>query len=143
VKRLLGAWPHANPPDPQAYAASLAAVLAAYPLGLVQECCDPRTGLARVREFPPTVAALVEWLDKRLQWHQTVAQYKGAGAPRIEQKFSDEHRKSMIERMQTLIHDLFDPAKAKPWTRPVGPFETPDDKWNERRRAAQPQAAAE
>jgi hypothetical protein len=81
-KRLIGQWPHAKPSDPETYAASLAAVLALYPLGLVQECCDPRTGLALVREFPPTVACLVEWLDKRLAWHQAVASH--VNRPRVQ-----------------------------------------------------------
>ena len=70
TKQLIGAWPHANPPDPAGYAASLAAALAAYPLGLVQECCDPRTGLAKTREFPPTVQSINEWCDRRLAYHR-------------------------------------------------------------------------
>lgn len=76
-KRLIGQWPHSKPADPETYAASIAAVLAQYPLGLVHECVDPRAGLAREREFPPTVAAVVEWCDRRLAWHQTVAAYVG------------------------------------------------------------------
>lgn len=64
--------------------ASLAATLAGYPLGIVQECCDPRKGLARTREFPPTVAAIIEWCDLRLAHHKAVAAYQGrATAPAI------------------------------------------------------------
>src|SRR5262249_24842103 len=56
-------------------AAALAATLKDYPAGIVRECCDPRSGLAREREFPPTVAAIVEWCDRRLAWRQSVASY--------------------------------------------------------------------
>ena len=73
AKQLVGCYPHAKPPDPEIYAGALAAVLAQYPLGLVEECCDPRCGLARKREFPPTVACVVEWCDSRLKYHQTMA----------------------------------------------------------------------
>src|SRR5476651_1768502 len=70
AKQLMGQWPHAKPADPEVYAASIAATLAGYPLGVVQECCDPRIGLAREREFPPTVAVIVAWCDKRLKFHE-------------------------------------------------------------------------
>jgi hypothetical protein len=77
VKQLLGCWPHAKPADPETYADALACVLAQYPLGLVQECVDPRRGLAREREFPPTVACVVDWCDRKLAWHQAVVGYQG------------------------------------------------------------------
>lgn len=112
AKQLVGQWPHARPPDPDIYAASLAAVLAAYPLGLVQECVDPRRGMARVREFPPTVAALVEWCDERLNFHQTVAQYKGQRIVRVEPDYSSEHRETMLKRLSKLMHDTFDAVRA-------------------------------
>jgi hypothetical protein len=81
TKQLIGCFPHARPADPETYADALACVLAQYPLGLVQECVDPRRGLAREREFPPTVACVVDWCDRKLAWHQAVAAYQGrAGA---------------------------------------------------------------
>lgn len=89
AKKLVGLWPHARPPDPATYAEGMSAVLTQYPLGLVRECVDPRTGLARDREFPPTVAVLVAWLDRRLAWHQAMAAY----VPRIKKampELSDE-----------------------------------------------------
>jgi hypothetical protein len=76
-RQLIGQWPHAKPADPETYAAALACVLAQYPLGLVQECADPCRGLASEREFPPTVASVVSWCDRRLAWHQAVAAYQG------------------------------------------------------------------
>lgn len=76
ARDLIKAWPHARPPDPDGYAASLAAVLSQYPLGLVTECCDPRVGLARSREFPPTVACVVAWCDRRLDYHRKWAIYR-------------------------------------------------------------------
>lgn len=109
TKQLIGAWPHANPPDPAGYAASLAAALAAYPLGLVQECCDPRTGLAKTREFPPTVQSINEWCDRRLAYHRGAIKHGEIKAAEAadEAKFTDDHRKSMLGRLQDLMHGLF------------------------------------
>lgn len=106
AKQLMGQWPHAKPVDSETYAASLAAVLAQYPLGLVQECVDPRTGLARTREFPPTVACLVEWLDERLALLQKLASIKPRPPPPPQPEFSAEHRQSMIARFQALMQDM-------------------------------------
>lgn len=109
AKKLTAAWPHARPPDAAGYAASLAAVLAQYPLGVVQECCDPRTGLARSREFPPTPAAIVEWCDRRVTYHRGMVKWgERSGAQRAEEtRFSDDHRKSMLDRLQSLMRGLF------------------------------------
>lgn len=76
AKRLVSAWPYSSPPDPEGYAAALAAALAGYPLGIVEECCDPRTGLARVREYAPTVASIVEWCDNRMIYHRKWSNYR-------------------------------------------------------------------
>ncbi len=108
-------------------------MLAQYPVGLVEECCDPRRGLARTREFPPTVAVLVEWMDERLKHHQLIAAHQPRPAPAAAPDFSDEYREGMLARMSKLMHEVFDGKKEK-WIRPVGVFETPDDRWNERRR---------
>lgn len=134
-RQLIGQWPHAKPADPETYAAALAAVLAQYPLGLVEECVDPRRGLARERDFPPSVACLVDWCDKRLAFHQSVAGYQGraavANSP-VEQDFSDDHCRDMLGRLSRLMHEIFD-RKDEKWVRPIGVFETPTDKWNDRR----------
>lgn len=115
ARQLAGSWPHARPPDPDGYAASLAAALAAYPLGVVQECCDPRTGLAQSREFPPTVAAIVEWCEKRVVYHRGSVKWgRLEGERRREEAtFSDEHRKSMLDRLKALMHGLFDQGQAE------------------------------
>ena len=102
VKRLIASWPHARPTDPEGYVASLAAALAEYPLGVVQECCDPRTGLAQKREFPPTVACIVEWCDQRVKYHTGMVKW-GKQRANPEPVFSDEHRKTMLERLRSLL----------------------------------------
>lgn len=86
----------------------MAAVLAGYPLGVVEECCDPRTGLARSREFPPTAAAVVEWCDRRLLYHRQWAQYVPVRkTPEYDaREFSNEHRKTMLGRLQALMRGL-------------------------------------
>lgn len=105
TKLLIGSWPHANPPDPQGWAASLAAALAGYPLGLVQECCDPRTGLARSREFPPTVQSIVDWCDRRLKYHTGMVKW-GEQIVHVPD-FSDDHRKNMLGRLKALFSTLW------------------------------------
>lgn len=105
ARQLAGSWPHARPPDPDGYAASLAAALTGYPLGVVQECCDPRVGLARSREFPPTVAAIVDWCDRRVTYHRGMV--KWAKVDQAERQFSEEHRASMIGRLQELFRSLW------------------------------------
>ena len=109
AKRLAGSWPHARPPDPEGWAASLAAVLAQYPLGLVEQCVDPRVGLARGREFPPTVASVVEWCDRELKKHMTLAEYRPRALPPPEKVFTPEHEHNMRQRLSRLMHNLFDP----------------------------------
>lgn len=74
AKTLTGAFAHLRPDNPETFIASIAAVLAQYPLGLVEECCDPRRGLARSIEFL-SVKAIVEWCDTRLAFHQALAAY--------------------------------------------------------------------
>ena len=118
AKQLVGCYPHARPPDPEVYAGALASVLAQYPLGLVHECVDPRRGLAREREFPPTVACVVEWCDRRLQFHQTVAAFNGLPARREEPNYSPEHRATMLQRLSKLMHDTFDVKMPAPKAEP-------------------------
>ena len=117
AQQLIGLWPHARPADPDTYAAGIAAVLAGYPAGVVQECCDPRTGLARSREFPPTAAAVVDWCDARTVHHQRWAAYVPVkvtrqydGSELLREEFSPEHRKTMLERLQGLM----EPFRRKP-----------------------------
>jgi hypothetical protein len=104
AKKLVAAWPHARPPDAEGYAASLGAVLAQYPLGVVQECCDPRTGLAKIREFPPTVAAIEEWCSRRLAYHRGMVKWGERAKP--EPQFSEAHERGMLKRLQDLMRGL-------------------------------------
>lgn len=107
AKQLIGCWPHSSPPDPKTYAASIAATLAGYPLGVVQECCDPRTGLARGREFPPTVAAIVSWCDSRLAFHQQLAAWKPRPPALPAPEYSEEHCAEMRERIAAIPGTYF------------------------------------
>ena len=75
AKALVCQWPHAKPPDADAWQIAIGAKLSCYPPMLVKECCDPRSGLATVREFPPTVQAVTEWCDARLQYYRNWANY--------------------------------------------------------------------
>lgn len=107
AEKLVGCWPHARPPDPKTYSAALSATLAGYPLGVVQECCDPRTGLARDREFPPTVAAIVAWCDSRLTFHQKIAAWKPMIRRPAEPNYPDDHCAAMRERIAEIPAKYF------------------------------------
>jgi hypothetical protein len=110
-KMLVSAWPHANPPDPKGYAASIASVLEQYPLGVVEECCDPRLGLARGREFPPTIAAVTTWCENRIAHYRfTIRQADAEDGRKREAEFTPEHCKSMRERLAALMNGLFNSA---------------------------------
>ena len=122
ARDLIKQWPHARPPDPEGWVTSLAAVLAKYPPVLVDECIDPRVGLALVREFPPTVACVAEWCDKKLSLHQALAGFKGMPQPYTEPDYDDNHRQGMLARLQGLMREIFLP---KHWVRPRGRFEIP------------------
>lgn len=91
AKQLVGSFPHARPPEPETYAAAISATLAQYPQGVVDDCVDPRIGLARDREFPPTVKAVVDWCDARVAHYQALAKYE-ARDDQPEREFTDEDR---------------------------------------------------
>jgi hypothetical protein len=114
-KQLVGQWPHANPPNPGAYSLAIAKTLEKYPLGVVEECCDPVAGLAAVRDFPPTINSIVLWCDMRLKQHQGAIIWgkQEAAAHREEQLFPLAHRQSMLRRLSKLMHGLFDKPQAE------------------------------
>jgi len=95
-KQLVGQWPHANPPNPGAYSLSIAKTLEKYPLGVVEELCDPTTGLARFREFPPTVACIVEWCERMTRSYVAVSLRP---RPIPEPVYSEEHCATMRQRL--------------------------------------------
>lgn len=110
AKRLIGSWPHAKPGDPAAYAEAIATVLADFPLGVVKECCHPRIGLARIREFPPTAASVVEWCSRRVTrargaivWAEKEAKEKRDAASSL----VDANGVPWIERLRELLRSTF------------------------------------
>lgn len=107
AEKLIGCWPHARPPDPKTYSAAVSATLAGYPLKVAQECADPRVGLAREREFPPTVAALVAWCDKRLAFYEAVAKYTGRSVALPAPEYTEEHCAEMRERIAAIPGTYF------------------------------------
>lgn len=79
AKRLVGNFPNLKPDDPARFIASLADILGDYPLGLVEECCDPR-GLAKRVEFL-SIKSLTGWMDTRLEFYQSLAGWQDRVAP--------------------------------------------------------------
>lgn len=126
AERLIGQWPHARPPDPKTYSAAIAATLAGYPLGIVQECCDPRKGLARTREFPPTIAAVIEWCDRRLEHHKAVAAYKGnQRSARVEVPMTEAQQASFTKSLWDLLGKMKQALAPLPKT-PASHLRAPD-----------------
>ncbi len=69
-------WVHSRPADPETYVEGIADALAEYPLAVATECCDVREGLARVREQPPTIVAVVKWCDARVDLYRALVNVK-------------------------------------------------------------------
>ena len=105
-KQLVGQWPHANPPDPRTYSLSIAKILEQFPLGVAEECCDPTAGLAKHREFPPTVAAVQEWCNLTTRAYVAIAERMKPADAKPEREFSEGHRKTMLQRLMGLWKSL-------------------------------------
>jgi hypothetical protein len=105
-KQLVGQWPHTNPPNPGAYSLSVAKTLEKYPLGVAEECCDPQTGLARYREFPPTVASIVDWCERTTRAYVAIAERQRPADAKPEPVYTDEHRATMRDRIKRLGQSL-------------------------------------
>lgn len=105
AKQLVGSYAHMKPGDPDVFVASIAAVLSQYPLGLVRECCDPRTGVARTAKFL-SVAELVEWLDRRLEHHRALAAHKPRPPALPAPTFTEEHKATMRAKLTELFRWL-------------------------------------
>lgn len=107
-KQLIGLWPHANPPNPQAYSLGITKTLQKFPLGVAEECCDPTVGLAATREYVPTVAAVTEWCERRVKRHQGAIIHASKVAAEVQ--YSDAHRKTMLGRLRDLWKGLLKPV---------------------------------
>lgn len=109
AKQLVGSYAFLKAPDVDAFQTAIAAVLQQYPQGLVDECVDPRRGAARSIKFLG-VAELVEWLDRRLEFHRALAAYvppKQLPA----RAFPADHKATMAERWARLLAQLFSGAR--------------------------------
>ena len=104
-KQLVGQWPHANPPNPGAYSLSIAKTLEKYPLGVAEECCDPQTGLARHREFPPTVACIVEWCERKTAAYVAVSR-RGPPEPEKAIVQTEQHMATMRDKLRAFFSQL-------------------------------------
>lgn len=102
AKQLVGSYAHIRPDNPETFIASIAGVLAQYPLGLVEECVDPRRGVARSAEFL-TIAAIVDWCDVRLAFYQALASYVARKPERTEPQLTDDERARGIAAYRGLL----------------------------------------
>lgn len=115
AEKLIAGWPSAKAGNPLGYAISIAATLEQYPLGIVRECCDVRTGLAREREFLPTPHSVIEFCNRRMKFHRGAVIWGEQEAARQadRERFSEEHERGMLARLQKLLHGFFD-SKPQP-----------------------------
>ncbi len=105
AKQLVGCFPHARPPEPETYAAAIGATLAKYPAAIVEECVDPRAGLALEREFPPTVKSVADWCDARVAHYDALAKYEAR--PQVqEREFTEEDRVKARQFLADLAVEL-------------------------------------
>jgi hypothetical protein len=74
AKKLVGSYANLRPADPEEFGQCIAEVLGQYPAGVVEECVDPRIGVAKKVEFL-SIKSLTEWLDNRLVFYQSLASY--------------------------------------------------------------------
>lgn len=110
AKQLVGSYAHLRPDNPETFLASIAAVLAQYPAGVVEECVDPRRGVARKAEFL-SVAKVVEWCDAKLAYFQAMASYQRRQAePAPSREFTEEERAAGLEFLRKLADELRTPA---------------------------------
>lgn len=121
AKALVRQWPHARAPDFDDWQIAIAAALAMYPPGIVAECADPRYGLAKVREFPPTVAAVHEWCAGRVEYYARWAHWQPL-ARREEKPDPIVRNASIGERLAHLARRLLlPPGQTMPRFKSSGP----------------------
>jgi hypothetical protein len=68
--QLFGCYRKGDANDPETYALAVAAVLSTYPVEVVREVCDPRTGIPGRLKWLPVVAEVKEACEAVMQTHR-------------------------------------------------------------------------
>lgn len=105
AKQIIGSYAHLRPDNPEAFVAAVIAVLAQYPAGVIDDCADPRRGIARSVEFL-SIKALTEWCDQRLAFYQGLAAFVGQPPKREEQDFTREEMRRGGAAMRGLFRAI-------------------------------------
>lgn len=116
IELLMGSYRKTDYQNPEAFIATLVAILEEYPPEIVEYVTDPKTGLQRRLKFPPTSAEVVEACAAEIAWRTKVAQNSSLSpVPRLPRpRF----------RVEDSYEEMF-----KKYGRPTGPFERPGDDW--------------
>jgi hypothetical protein len=102
TKQIVGSYAHLKPDQPEIFLASIAAVLAQYPWGIVEECADPRKGIARTVEFL-SVAKVADWCDERLAFYQSAARYVPPAITYVERELTDKEQEKGLAAFAGLM----------------------------------------
>jgi hypothetical protein len=67
VRKIMGAYPAVDLPDPAAFLSQAVEAIEDYPLAVVNALASPKTGIVRASKFLPRVAELCEWCETQLR----------------------------------------------------------------------------
>lgn len=65
--------------DPEVFNSSLEVIFADYPVEIVEYVCSPKTGIQRLRPFPPSISEVVEALDGHQEYLRKVEEANRTG----------------------------------------------------------------
>lgn len=93
--------------DPEIYAAAVAAVLSGYPKGIIDYVCDPRTGIAGVSKWLPSVSEIKEACESKVNEIGRARERQ----ERIERQFMERDRDEKLDKERSEARA----TKAKAW----------------------------
>jgi hypothetical protein len=90
ARKLIGYFANARPADAEGYIGGLAQIFEDYPLGIVEECCHIKRGVARTcGDFLPSPQRVMDWCDLQLGAAKNLIRI---GPPKPERVFTEEER---------------------------------------------------
>lgn len=119
ARKLIGQFPNLRADQADVFIATVASVLGEYPLGVIEDCLNPRIGISRSVEWL-SIEKLVTWCDARLTHHHALANYRPRQHTSIYAEgrtFTEAERLAAHEFMKNLAAELAENARRK-WDAP-------------------------